>query len=105
MSASIITGTGSYIPETRKRNLDFIQQLFFSEEKKHITIDKQLIAEKFAAITGIQERRYAIPSQLASDMGALAGKLAIEDSGIDAESLDLLIVAHNFGDVSLWQTK
>lgn len=100
MSASIITGTGSYIPEITKRNPDFIQQLFFSGEKEHITIDKQLIAEKFAAITGIQERRYANPSQQASDMGALAGKLAIEDSAIDPESLDLLIVAHNFGDVS-----
>lgn len=101
MSASVITGTGSFIPEITRKNSDFIEQVFFSDDGKPITINKQLIADKFAAITGIQERKYAAPAQLASDLGALAGKLAIEDSGVDAESLDLLIVAHNFGDVSL----
>ena len=32
-------------------------------------------------------------------MGIIAGRLAIEDAGIDPETLDQVIVAHNFGDV------
>ena len=34
----------------------------------------------------------------ASDLGALAARNAIEDSGIDPETIDQIIVAHNFGD-------
>ena len=33
-------------------------------------------------------------------MGAFAAKDALDSSGIDQESLDYIIVAHNFGDVS-----
>jgi len=36
---------------------------------------------------------------MASDIGAIAAKKAIEDAGIDPESIDQIIVAHNFGDV------
>jgi 3-oxoacyl-[acyl-carrier-protein] synthase-3 len=35
----------------------------------------------------------------ASDIGAIAARAAIHDSGIDPETLDQLIVAHNFGNV------
>lgn len=34
-----------------------------------------------------------------SDLGAISAKLAIEDAGIDPETLDQIIVAQNFGDV------
>jgi 3-oxoacyl-[acyl-carrier-protein] synthase-3 len=34
-----------------------------------------------------------------SDMAVIAAKRAIEDSGIDAETLDQIILAHNFGNV------
>jgi 3-oxoacyl-[acyl-carrier-protein] synthase-3 len=33
-------------------------------------------------------------------MAAIAGNLAVADSKIDRETLDLIIVAHNFGDIS-----
>ena len=57
------------------------------------------VIEKFKAITGIEERRYADPDQVASDLAFLAGQRAIEDAGIAAETLDYIIVAHNYGDV------
>ncbi|RYZ78153.1 MAG: ketoacyl-ACP synthase III, partial [Moraxellaceae bacterium] len=57
------------------------------------------MVEKFKQITGIEERRYAKDDMQASDIGAAAARLAIENSGINAEDIDQLIVAHNFGDV------
>ena len=58
------------------------------------------IIDKFQEITGIEERRYAKPEQNASDLAFLAAADALETSGIDKETLDYIIVAHNFGDVS-----
>ena len=55
---------------------------------------------KFEAITEISERRYADDDQLTSDLATLAAEDALRSSGIDRESLDYLIVAHNFGDVA-----
>ncbi len=58
------------------------------------------IIDKFQEITGIEERRYAKPEQNASELAFLAAADALETSGIDKETLDYIIVAHNFGDVS-----
>lgn len=57
------------------------------------------ITKKLQKITGIEERRYARSSQVTSDLGFIAAQSAIEDSGIDPETLDYIIFAHNFGDV------
>jgi 3-oxoacyl-[acyl-carrier-protein] synthase III len=93
-----IIGTGSYLPEIRIPNSAFFQHAFFDSG---VQIDKSVetIIEKFSAITGIRERRYANDDQLSSDLGFLAGEDAIKDAGIDKETLDYIIVAHNFGDV------
>ncbi len=96
---SVITGTGSYIPTVVKKNNEFLGTSFFSEDGVLINTDTTVIIEKFKKITGILERRYAPPHLKTSDMAALAGELAIDNSKIDRESLDLIIVAHNFGDV------
>jgi 3-oxoacyl-[acyl-carrier-protein] synthase-3 len=48
----------------------------------------------------LKRRRYADKNQVTSDLGLIAAKAAIEDSGIDPETLDYIIFAHNFGDVS-----
>lgn len=95
----MITGTGSYVPKYVVTNQDFDENTFFDEEGKTFDLSHEEIAEKFKAITGIEERRYVDDKLVASDIGALAGRLAIEDAGIDPETLDQLIVAHNFGDV------
>ena len=57
------------------------------------------ITTKFQQITDIAERRYVTDDLVASDIGFYAAKCALESSEIDKESLDYIIVAHNFGDV------
>jgi 3-oxoacyl-[acyl-carrier-protein] synthase-3 len=99
MFRSVITGTGSYIPTEIKTNAQFITQKFYTEEREAIKIDPGIIVEKFEKITGIAERRYASDGLNTSDIATIAAIEAIKHSGIDAESLDLIIIAQNFGDV------
>ncbi len=96
---TVITGTGCYIPEVIKTNRDFTAQNFYAEDNQLIETDPREIVEKFQEITGIEERRYACDEINSSDMAIIAAKLAIEDSGIDPEQLDQIILAHNFGNV------
>ncbi|WP_412983996.1 3-oxoacyl-ACP synthase III family protein [Pontimicrobium sp. IMCC45349] len=94
-----ITGSGSYIPDTIERNEDFHQHAFLNTDGTSIDYPNEVIVEKFKAITGIVERRYAEGHLTSSDLGALAAEKAINDANIDPEELDYIIVAHNFGDV------
>ncbi|MEN9382259.1 MAG: hypothetical protein RI940_1142, partial [Bacteroidota bacterium] len=97
--ATIITGTGSYIPNIVKTNKDFIGNSFYAEDGVLIQTPNQEIVEKFKDITGIYERRYAGDQMNTSDMATEASLLAIKDAGIDPETIDQIIVAHNFGNV------
>jgi 3-oxoacyl-[acyl-carrier-protein] synthase-3 len=100
MAKSVITGTGAYIPEGIKLNQDFVKNVFFDEKGIPISDSAEAIIEKFKKITGIEERRY-VPAHLnTSDIAAEAGRQALLDSGIDPETLDQIVVAHNFGDVT-----
>lgn len=94
-----ITGTGSYIPDTIEKNEDFHQHEFLNADGSLINSSNEVIVEKFKAITGIVERRYAKKHLNSSDLGFFAAEKAIEDANIDPETLDYIIVAHNFGDV------
>lgn len=93
-----IIGTGSYIPEITISNESFLNHTFFENGSK-VNRANDFIVEKFSAITGIRERRYARHDQVASDLGALAAADAINHASINKETLDYIIVAHNFGDV------
>jgi 3-oxoacyl-[acyl-carrier-protein] synthase-3 len=95
---TIITGTGSYIPASIKTNEDFITNVFY-DEHQHVLDNPLKIIDKFEQITGINARRYADSDITTSGMAAKAAALAIKDTGIDIETIDQLIVAHNFGDV------
>ena len=95
----MITGTGCYIPTEIITNQDFSGNEFFDMEGRAFEQIHEEIAEKFKAITGISERRYVTPDLSSSDIGTIAAKRAIENAGIDPESIDQIIVAHNFGDV------
>lgn len=99
MHRSIIIGSGSCIPENIIRNSDFLSNKFCSGNSVPEENTPARIIEKFAKITGIFERRYATEGLSASHLAAKAGAKAISDSGIDKESLDQIIVAHNFGDM------
>ncbi len=96
---SIIIGNGSYTPENVVKNSDFLQNEFYNAEGEKIQKSNEEIIEKFKEITEIEERRYADDNLVASDLGFLASKRAIESAKIDKETLDYIIVAHNFGDV------
>jgi 3-oxoacyl-[acyl-carrier-protein] synthase III len=100
MISSTIVGTGSYLPEVLVRNEAFSKAQFFEKDGTKLYKSNRTIIDKFQEITGIEERRYAKPEQNASDLAFLAAADALETSGIDKETLDYIIVAHNFGDVS-----
>ena len=94
-----ITGSGSYIPDVVEKNEDFHQHTFLNTDGTSIDYPNEVIVDKFKAITGIVERRYAKEHLTSSDLGFFAAEKAIEDAKIDREELDYIIVAHNFGDV------
>ncbi|BAO74827.1 3-oxoacyl-ACP synthase III family protein [Winogradskyella sp. PG-2] len=94
-----ITGTGSYIPSIIEKNQDFYNHEFLNSDGSSINSANEVIIEKFKAITGIQERRYIKEELLNSDIAFFASQKAIEDAKVDKESIDYIIVAHNYGDV------
>ena len=102
MSTKII-GTGSYIPEQITTNADFLNHHFHNADGSAFEVDNNVIIEKFKSITGIEERRYAKDHHTASDLAFFAAERALEDAKIDAETLDYIIVGHNFGDVRFGQ--
>lgn len=79
MNAGII-GLGRYIPEQVVTNFDL--------EKKMDTTDEWIRTR-----TGIEERRIADDNVNTSDMAYEAAKEAIEDSGIAAHQIGLILVA------------
>lgn len=97
---SVVVASGSYIPENIISNENFSEAVFFEKDHLPASKDSITITKKFKEITDIEQRRYANKDQCASDLGYLAAKDALESSGIDKESLDYIIVAHNFGDVA-----
>lgn len=96
---SVITGSGHYLPNNVVKNSDFLDKVFYDESGNPLDRPIEEIVEKFVAITDIEERRWADNDMLNSDMGKIASERAIEDSKIDKNDLDYIIVAHNFGDI------
>ena len=80
-------------------NEAFLDRDFRSDDGTPFAKTNQEILDQFEAITGIRERRYAADEMVTSDLAAEAAKRALESSGLDGDSLDAIIVAHNFGDV------
>jgi len=99
MVRSVISATGSYIPPVRVPNDHFLQHDFRTAGGAKLVKTNAEIVAQFEAITGIRERRYAPPELVTSDIAYEAAKAALESSAVDKESLDGIIVAHNFGDV------
>lgn len=94
-----ITGIGSYIPTEIAKNEAFGKYHFYNTDGTPFGQENETIIEKFKAITGIAERRYLPKDLSTSDMAFFAAEKALENSGIDREELDYIIVAHNYGDV------
>ena len=101
MFKAIIKGTGSYIPETIVPNNYFLDANFYEETGIPVSIDNELVIEKFKKITEIEERRYETnPNLFSSDLATISAKKALDDARIDKSEIDYVIVGHNFGDVS-----
>jgi len=75
-----IIGTGSYVPERVLTNADL--------EKMVETSDEWIVTR-----TGIRERRIAAEGEYTSAMAANAARRAMEQAGISAEEIDLILVA------------
>jgi 3-oxoacyl-[acyl-carrier-protein] synthase-3 len=99
MISSKITGTGTFIPSLKKENTDFLKDEFLNSDGSTFDSENDVIIEKFKAITGIEERRYAKAEYTTSDLAFFAAQKAIEDASVNPEELDYIILAHNFGDV------
>jgi 3-oxoacyl-[acyl-carrier-protein] synthase III len=95
-----IIGTGSYLPPQIIKNSHFLNYSFFDPSTKKVFDKKnEEIIHKFKEITNIEERRYVADDQVTSDIAAFAIKEACSSAGITDESLDFIIIAHNFGDI------
>lgn len=77
---SRIIGTGGYLPEKILTNSDL---------EKMVETSDEWIRER----TGIQQRHIAAEGQTTCDLAEEASKRAIEAAGIDANSIDLIVVA------------
>lgn len=75
-----IAGTGRYVPERVLSNFDL--------EKMVDTSDEWIFTR-----TGMRERRIAADDQACSDLCFEAATKALEDAGMEAANLDLIIVA------------
>ena len=75
-----ITGIGAYAPERVLTNADLERMVDTSDE----WIETR---------TGIRERHIAEPAQAASDLALPAAREALEEAGVAAEDLDLIVVA------------
>ncbi len=96
---TIISGSGRYIPTVVVPNAHFLQHEFHGPDRKRIDKPNAEILEQFETITGIHERRYVSDELVSSDIAFEAAEDALTSSGIDRESLDYILVAHNFGNV------
>ena len=97
---TVIAGTGSYIPGRIITNDFFLDAEFYdpATNTKFETPNSEII-RKFYEITNIEERRYAEDDQVTSDLATFAARDAIETSGIDPETFEFILFAHNFGDM------
>ena len=75
-----ITGIGAHAPERVITNDEIASKLDTSDE---------WIVER----TGIRERRVAAPDEALSDISLPAAQAALEQAGLEASSLDLIVVA------------
>ncbi|PKP52462.1 MAG: 3-oxoacyl-ACP synthase [Bacteroidetes bacterium HGW-Bacteroidetes-1] len=97
---TVITGTGCYVPSQIISNSAFVKNIFFEKDQSLIETEGEEVVQKFKDITGISERRWVTDDLNSSDIAAIAAQRAIEDAGIDPETIDQIILAQNFGNVA-----
>jgi 3-oxoacyl-[acyl-carrier-protein] synthase-3 len=88
---SRITGTGSYLPPNRLSNADLVAQL----AAQGVDTSDDWIVER----TGIRARHFAAPGVFSSDLGLEAARRALQAAGLEAQAIDLIIVATSTPDM------
>ena len=88
---SRITGTGSHLPPRRVTNADLVAEL----AARGIETSHDWIVER----TGIQARHFAATDVVCSDMALDASRHALQAAGLDAQDIDLIIVATSTPDM------
>lgn len=96
---AVITGSGKYLPANKVSNSHFLANNFYNAEGQKNSKPTEQIVATLQKITEIEERRYVEDGYVTSDLAFFAGQDAIASAKIDPETLDYIIVAHNFGDV------
>ena len=91
MASVGIVGMGSYVPPHEMTNEDWADIVDTSDER---------ITTK----TGMKKRRIADPGVSTSDLAVEACKIAIEDAGLEASDIDMIILATSSPDVPLSST-
>lgn len=100
MPNTIIIGSGSHLPERVIGREHFLNSEFYTEDGERLDKPNEEVIQKFVEITEIENRRYINDDLFNSDIATFASQKAIEDAGIDPETLDYIIFASNFGEVS-----
>jgi 3-oxoacyl-[acyl-carrier-protein] synthase III len=77
---SVVLGCGSYLPQRVLSNAELARKVDTSDE---------WIVQR----TGIRERRIAAPGEVTSDMGIKAAQAALAAAGLDAQAIDLILLA------------
>src|SRR5437764_13557189 len=80
MLRSVVLGCGSYLPQRVLTNADLSRMVDTSDE---------WITQR----TGIRERHIAADGETTSDMALVAAQAALAAAGIDASSIDLIVLA------------
>ena len=88
---SRITGTGSHLPPRRVTNADLVAEL----AGRGIETSNEWIVER----TGIRARHFAASDVACSDMALDASRHALQAAGLDAQDIDLIIVATSTPDM------
>ena len=79
ITRSVVLGCGSYLPERTVTNADLAKTVETSDE---------WIVQR----TGIRERHIAADGEFTSDLGLKAAQAALDSAGLEAQSIDLIIV-------------
>lgn len=80
MRRSVITGTGSYLPERILTNAELAKMVD--------TTDEWIVAR-----SGIKQRHIAADGELTSDLATKAAQAAMDAAGLTAEDIDMVLVA------------
>ena len=93
MIRAVVRGIGSYLPERVMENAEFAEQL-------GLETSDAWIRER----TGIKRRHIAAEGETTSDLGLAAGRRALDDAGLTASDLDLVLVATSTPDLTFPST-